>query len=62
MDLLAIPASNIQLCPDCGSVLRYIDATFFSLEGDRGWKIPLPVCPKCDVELNGLEVVSAQAA
>ena len=34
-------------CRKCGSRLRQMNATFFSC-GGKMWKLPLPVCTKCE--------------
>jgi hypothetical protein len=48
-----------ELCSHCGSLLQYIDGKFFLLgENDKGWNIPLPVCPKCDLRLEELKIAS----
>jgi hypothetical protein len=39
-----------------------IDTVFFLSGNERGWKLPLPVCPKCDKGLKDLKAVCVQAA
>jgi hypothetical protein len=52
----------VSACKDCGSEMLHVDAMFFLWGNERGWKLPLPVCPKCDKGLKELKVVSVQAA
>ncbi len=34
--------------------MLYVDAIFFLNSCDRGWNIPLPVCPRCEDGFEGL--------
>jgi hypothetical protein len=34
-------------CPACGSVVEYLDATFFIGQSDGSWDVRLPICFKC---------------
>lgn len=45
-------------CPACGSVMEYLDATFFIGQSDGSWDVPLPICFKCAAG-NENEVTSA---
>jgi len=42
-------------------MLNIVTMLFFS-EGDRGWNIPLPVCPHCEEALEYLSTLSLKAA
>ena len=54
LDDLAIRAETNQFCFRCGSLMKHLEATFFIWKGDRSWSIPLPLCPKCDVDLKAI--------
>lgn len=47
------------LCSKCGSIMMHLDTTFFTL-GPTGkiWAVPLPVCPRCDLNEDTAQFVS----
>jgi hypothetical protein len=62
LDGLCAQPPLVCMCKDCGSEMLRIDTIFFLCGNDRGWKLPLPLCPKCDKGLKDLKVGSVQAA
>jgi hypothetical protein len=54
LDFLSAEPPTIGLCKNCGSKMLHVDAIFFLSDGDRGWNIPLPVCPRCEDGVEGL--------
>jgi hypothetical protein len=46
-----------EQCGKCGSKLMHMETTFFS-QGEQFWTIPLPVCPKCDLQENPAKLIS----
>jgi hypothetical protein len=61
-DGLSAQPPVVCVCKDCGSEMLQIDTVFFLSGNERGWKLPLPVCPKCDKGLKDLKAVCVQAA
>ncbi len=35
-------------CPECGSVLKYLEMQFWLQEGSQDWNIALPYCQRCN--------------
>ena len=44
---------SLTQCPRCNAVLLYPTGTFFLLDEERSWTIPLAVCPNCDLDKLG---------
>jgi hypothetical protein len=42
----------LENCPECGSIMSHLDATFLSQNG-KTWNVPLRAWPKCDVAAQG---------
>lgn len=42
--------STPSMYSQCGSALMHLDTVLFSLDSERTWTVPLPFCPKCDLE------------
>jgi hypothetical protein len=39
-------------CPSCHALLLHPVETFFLLDCEQSWTIPLSVCPNCDLDPN----------
>ena len=54
LDSWALRARTSKTCARCGSRLEEIAATFFTLESDCSWEIPLRFCSECDAKAENL--------
>jgi hypothetical protein len=60
LDFLREQSQTLRHCPECGSVMEHLIATFF-LDGQT-WDIALPVCPKCGLRSSPKTVVAPNIA
>jgi hypothetical protein len=37
-------------CSSCNAVLLLMEGTFFFLDSEKSWTVPMPVCPNCDLK------------
>lgn len=61
LDVLFAQPVTVHQCQHCGCEMVKVDATVYLAETERRWNVPLPVCPRCDLE-EYLKLISRQAA
>jgi hypothetical protein len=61
LDVLFTQPVTVHQCQRCGCEMVNLDATIYLAETERRWNVPLPVCPRCDLE-EYLKLISLRAA
>lgn len=52
LDVGSLKKYEPSKCIVCGSELAMIETTFWLLDSDAEWNVPLPFCPNCNSDIK----------